>query len=376
MATSLAERLAPHLEKVAAVADVARATADWSEAHSRPADAFVNALREAGLFRLLVPADLGGPELSPWEIGPIFEAMARVDGSAGWTLALGQGQAAQLVTPEVFRELFADPKLTMAGSLNPAHVRMVKVDGGYRFTGRGTYVSGCTHATWMLAAAALTEDGALKLVDGAPVIRAGVLPMKDCVIHETWNVMGMRGTGSHDVEFNDVFVRDDLTFAHADALANLGASLAPVALGVARHAIDAFVELATAKKPTGSRALLAERVTAQAQLGEAEGYLQAARSFFYETAAEAEARRIAGREPSNAERARMRLGSVMAAQLSARAVDLIYEAAGLTSASNEQPIGRCWRDVHVIRQHITLATTRFEVIGRVGLGLPAASPLI
>jgi alkylation response protein AidB-like acyl-CoA dehydrogenase len=376
MATSLADRLAPQLEKVAAVAAVARDTADWAEAHSRPADEFVAALREAGLFRLLVPSDLGGPELSPWEIGPIFEAMARVDGSAGWTLALGQGQAAQLVTPEVFRELFADPKLTMAGSLNPAHVRMVKVDGGYRFTGRGTYVSGCTHATWMLAAAALTEDGALKLVDGAPVIRAGVLPMKDCVIPETWNVMGMRGTGSHDVEFNDVFVPEDLTFAHADALANLGASLAPVALGVARHAIDAFIDLATAKKPTGSRALLSERATAQAQLGEAEGYLQAARSLFYETAAEAEARRIANREPSDAERARQRLGSVMAAQLSARVVDLIYEAAGLTSASNEQPIGRCWRDVHVIRQHITLATTRYEVVGRVLLGMPHASPLI
>src|SRR5689334_14030906 len=142
MAASLAERVAPHLDKVAAVADVARATADWSEANSRPADEFVDALREAGLFRLLVPKTLGGAELSGWEVGPIFEAMARVDGSAGWTLALGQGQVAQLVAPAVFHELFADPRLSMAGSLNPAHVRAVKVDGGYRFTGRGTYVSG------------------------------------------------------------------------------------------------------------------------------------------------------------------------------------------------------------------------------------------
>jgi alkylation response protein AidB-like acyl-CoA dehydrogenase len=376
LATSLADRLAAQLERVAAVAPVARATADWAEAHSRPADEFVDALREAGLFRLLVPEALGGPELSPWEVGPVFEAMARVDGSAGWTLALGQGQVAQLVAPEVFREIFADPKLTMAGSLNPQHVRMVKVDGGYRFSGKGTYVSGCTHASWMLAAAALVEDGALKLVDGAPVIRAGVLPMTACHIRETWNVMGMRGTGSHDVEFADVFVRDDLTFPHADALANLGASLAPVALGVARHAIDAFVELATTKTPTGSRSLLRERVTAQAQLGEAEGYLQAARSLFYETAAEAEARRLAQRAPSDAERARLRLGSVMAAQLSARTVDLIYEAAGLTSASNDCAIGRCWRDVHVIRQHITLATTRYEVVGRVLMGMAPASPLI
>jgi len=224
----------------------------------------------------------------------------------------------------VFRALFSDPNLSMAGSLNPAHVRAVRADGGYRYSGRGTYVSGCTHASWMIAAGVVVEDGATKIEGGAPVVRAGVLPMKDCVIRETWNVLGMRGTGSHDVEFDDIFVPDDLTFRQADALANLGASMAPVALGVARHALDAFVELASTKKPTGGRDLLRDRVTAQAQFGEAEGLLQAARSFFYETVEEAEALRGAGRAPTDTERARRRLGSVMAAQLSARAVDLIY----------------------------------------------------
>jgi indole-3-acetate monooxygenase len=375
--TSLADRVAPHLDKVAAVAAIVRSTADWSEAHSRPADEFVDALREADLFRLLVPPEMGGAGLSPWELGPVIEAMARIDGSAGWTLGLGQGMLGHLVKPALFRELFSDPRLTMAGSLNPANVRAVRAAGGYRYSGRGTYVSGCTHASWMVAAGVVVEnDVTLRAADGAPVIRAGVLPMSECQIRETWNVMGMRGTGSHDVEFSDVFVQDDLTFAQADAHANLGASLAPVALGVARHAIDAFVELASTKTPTGGRGLLRERVTAQAQLGEAEGFLQAARSLFYETAAEAEARRSARSAPTDEERVRMRLGSVMAAQHSARAVDLIYEAAGLTGAANDSAISRCWRDVHVVRQHITLATTRFEVIGRVRLGLPAGSPLI
>ena len=376
MRTSLADRVAPHLEKVAAVAPIARATADWSEANSRPADEFVGALRKADLFRLLVPKEMGGAALSPWELGPIIEAMARIDGSAGWTLALGQGLLGQLVTPAVFRELFSDPDLSIAGSLNPAHARAVRTPGGYRYSGRGTYVSGCTHASWVLMAGLVVEDGQMKIADGAPVIRAGVLPMKDCTIRETWNVLGMRGTGSHDVEFDDIFVRDDLTFTQADALANLGASLAPVALGVARHALDAFIELASTKKPAGGRDLLRDRVTAQAQLGEAEGLLQAARSVFYEMVEEAEARRIAKRTPTDAERVRLRLGSVMAAQLSAKAVDLVYEAAGLTAAANDCAIGRCWRDAHVLRQHITIATTRFEVVGRVCLGLPPGSPLI
>jgi len=370
------ERVSPYLDKVAAVARIVRATADWSEAHSRPADGLVEALRDADLFRLLVPKSYGGAGLSPWELGPIIEAMARIDGSAGWTLALAQGLLGQLVKPELFRELFSDPRITMAGSLNPVHVRAVKVDGGYRYSGKGTYVSGCTHATWMVAAGLVVKDGAPQFVDGAPVIRAGVLPMRDCRIVETWNMSGMRGTGSHDVEFSDIFVADDLTFTQADALANLGASLAPVALGIARHALDAFVELASTKVPTVSRSLLRERISAQAQLGEAEGYLQAARSLFYETAAEAEARRVARQMPTDAERARMRLGSVMAAQHSAHAVDLVYDAAGLTGAANDSAINRCWRDVHALRQHPTLATTRYEVVGRIGLGLPAASPLI
>ncbi len=376
MQQALMDRVAPWLERVAAVAPIARETADWSEAHARPADAFVDALRDAGLFSLLVPENMGGAGLTVWELPPVIEAMARVDGSAGWTLALGQGLLALLVPPSVYRDLFADPKATMAGSLNPVQVRAVKVPGGYRFSGRGTNVSGCTHATWMVAAGLVVENGAPVFVDTMPIIRAAVLPMKDCTILETWNTHGMRGTGSHDVTFEDVFIQDDLTFTQNDALANLGASLAPVALGIAQHAIDAFVELAGAKVPLGTRAPLRERPQAQTQLGEALAYLEAARSLFYETAAEAEVRRKAGTAPSDADRARVSLGSVVAAQHSARAVDLIYDAAGLTAAQNNNPIGRCWRDVHTTRQHIRLATTRYEVFGRIKLGLGAGSPLI
>ena len=376
MTIAFLDRVASHLQRIEAVAPVARQHADWSEKNSRPANEFVEALRDANLLRLLVPTAKGGEGLSPWELGPIIEAMARVDGSAGWTLALGQGVLGQIVKPELFDELFSDRRLTMAGSLNPVNVRAVRVDGGYRFSGKGTYVSGCTHATWLVSAGLVVDNGAPLFVDGAPVIRAGVLPMSECRIQETWNMTGMRGTGSHDVEFNDVFVREELTFTQGEALANLGASLAPVSLGVAQHAIDAFVELANTKVPTGSRGLLRDRVTAQAQLGQAEGYLQAARSLFYETATEAETRRLAGRTPTDRERVRMRLGSMMAAQHSAHAVDLIYDAAGLTAGSVACAIERCWRDVHVVRQHITLATTRYEVVGRVCLGLPPGSPLI
>jgi alkylation response protein AidB-like acyl-CoA dehydrogenase len=376
MSTARAASVDDYLAIVKQVAPVAARCADWSEAHARPADEFVEALRESGLLRMLTPVALGGAGLSPWVIGPVFEAMARIDGSAGWTLALAQGVLAHLLSPQRYQELFGDRHATMAGSLNPVGVRAEIVDGGYHFTGKGTYVSGCTHASWMMAGAMVTEGGRPKIVDGAPLIRAGVMPMSACRILDTWHTSGMRGTGSHDVEFEQVFVPDDLVFAQGDALANLGASLAPVGLGIARHAVDAFIELAQAKVPTGARSTLKERSSAQSQLGRALGLLQAARSFFYETAREADALRDREQQPTVEERARFRLGSVMAAQLSADAIDLIYDAAGLTAATQSCPIERCWRDIHTLRQHITLATTRYEVVGRVCLGLDPQSPLI
>jgi alkylation response protein AidB-like acyl-CoA dehydrogenase len=375
-AKPMADILKPYLDRVELVAPIAAETADWAEAHSQPAEEFVDALRNQGLFRLLVPESLGGPGFNSWEIGPVIEAMARVDGSAGWTLGLGQGVLGQLLSSDLYEELFGDLQSTMAGSLNPVRVRAERVDGGYQFSGVGSYVSGCTHASWMVAAGLVTENGEPEFNNDAPVIKAGVLPMSECEIQETWNMTGMRGTGSHDVAFSNVFVPDDLTFEVGEALANLGALLAPVSLGIAQHAIDAFVELATVKVPTGSRDPLRNRVSAQTQLGEAQGLLQAARSFHYETSAEGAAWHRGANEPSNEDRARLRLGSVMAAQFSARAVDLLYDAAGLTAGSLDCAIARCWRDVHVARQHIALASTRFEVVGRVSLGMPPGSPLI
>ena len=115
MSVVFTDRVSSHLQRIDAVAPVARQYADWAEQHARPANEFVEALRDAQLFRLLVPESLGGAGLSPWEIGPIIEALARVDGSAGWTMALGQGALGALVQPDLYRELFGDPRRRWRG---------------------------------------------------------------------------------------------------------------------------------------------------------------------------------------------------------------------------------------------------------------------
>jgi alkylation response protein AidB-like acyl-CoA dehydrogenase len=325
---------------------------------------------------MVVPVELGGAGISPWAIAPVIEAMARIDGSAGWTLALGQGLLAARMSPGGAGAVFSAERVLVAGSLNPTQARVRRSDGGYEFEGTGTYVSNGTHATHMMLAGVLVEENGRPAVSAAgPVILAGVLPRSDCEILDTWAMTGMRGTGSHDVRFHG-FVPEELTMPLGDALANLGGQLTPVSLGIAQHAVDAFIELAATKVPLGARSPLRDRVTAQDQLGRAAGLLQAGRSCFYEGMREAfEADRDA--VPLSIEhRVRQRLASMMGAQLAADAVNIIFDAAGMTGAALSSDIERCWRDVNVVRQHITLASTRYEVVGRVMLGLEPGSPLI
>ena len=268
-----------------------------------------------------------------------------------------------------YKVLYADPNNRIAGSLNTFRVRAERTEGGFIFSGIAPYVSGCTYATWLSAAALWIDNGERKGV-------TGIFPMSACTILDSWNVVGLRGTGSHDVQFADVFVPDSRIAKIGDALDNLVDTLAPVALGVAQHALDAFHQLAQAKVATTTRTTLRERPIAQLHYGQAEGSLRAARALYY--ASVAEGRRIAeaGQPPTLVERAEMRLAAVTAADLAAKAVDLVFDAAGLSGPATTFAFERCWRDIHTLRQHVLLSTPRYELAGRILLGLDPNSPII
>ena len=229
--------------------------------------------------------------------------------------------------------------------------------------------------------------GAPQIVNGIPKFRTGIFPIKSGKILSTWSVSGLRGTGSNDVTYDNVFVPDGYTFefpnprsswqtgpfARIPLLVQLANALAAVGLGIARHAIDALKELAVAKVPLGTTASLRERPIAQIQLGEAEGLLRAARSYLYESIAEIW-RRGATDEPFDVDAlASTRMATVTAGKLAARAVDLVYDAAGISAMQTALPIERCWRDVHAVTQHVTMNSARYEMAGRVLFGLPPGS---
>lgn len=362
-------KLDGYLDRVSTMAPLVRQFADQAERECRPAAEVVAAATENGLFRLMMPEDMDGAGLTRDEVAPIYEAMARIDASAGWMLAIGQDRMTGQLPRAEYEQLFRDPSHHIAGSLNPFRVKAERTEGGYIFSGIAPYVSGCTFATWMSTAAVYVEDGERKGL-------TGILPMSECTVLETWSVVGLRGTGSHDVQFEDVFVPDRLIASIGDALGNIEDSLTPVALGVAQHAIDAFSELAQAKVPTTTRNTLRERPMAQAQFGEAVGLLHAARALYQQSAANARRIGESGKAPSVEEKAEIRLAGVTASQLCGRSIDLIFDAAGLTGPSTTCDIERCWRDIHTMRQHVLLSTPRYELVGRILLGLEPNSPII
>jgi alkylation response protein AidB-like acyl-CoA dehydrogenase len=346
----------------------------------------VDAFHEAGLFRALLPTAMGGFNLTIAQQCEVTEEIARFDGATGWNFAIGTGgpAIANFVAREAFEDIFSDPRALVAGSLAPVGNGAAPCEGGFRFTGKATFVSGSAQATWLLTSGVELVNGAPQIANGIPKIRSGIFPIKFAKILSTWAVSGLRGTGSNDVVFENVFVPDGYTFefpnpksawqtgpfSRIPLMVQLGNVLAAVALGIARHAIDALKQLAVAKVPLGTTASLRERPIAQLQLGEAEGTLRAARAYLYGSIAEIW-QRGESNEPFDVDAlASARMASVTAGKLAARAVDLVYDAAGISAMQSALPIERCWRDVHAVTQHVTMNTARYEVAGRVLLGLP------
>jgi alkylation response protein AidB-like acyl-CoA dehydrogenase len=383
--------LAEVLDRVEKIADVVRDGASESERLGCLAPSIVDVLHEVNLFRLLVPTELGGLGLTIPGAVRVFERVSELDASTGWVLTILNSGAlfARFFPEQVFATVGADPAGLVAGSLNPVTARAEPVDGGYLFSGRATYLSGSAHSRWIMASALVMKDQAPVLADGIIQIRSGVFPIEQARSLDTWNVTGMCATGSTDYEFDGVMVATDWTFEPFRARpvdpgdvfsaiplwAQLG-GLAACAVGAARNMIDRFVELAATKVPTGNFSPLAERAQAQIAVGEAEGLYIAAHAALMASVEATWARGAAAEPFDNETLARHRLGSVTATRLAAQAIDLLHDAAGMNAVARDTVLERCWRDVHTMTQHIILAPARFEIAGRVLLGLDPGSPVI
>ena len=357
--------------------------ADEAERERQLARPVVEALINAGVFRLLVPSALDGAGANPLEFCEVVEAVSTVDGSTGWCVMISgcYGYFAGLLPPPAATEIFGESGAVVSGTFRPNGVARA-VAGGYQASGHWPLASGSSHATWLLGGCRIVDGDQPRLTPaGRLELRLVFLPVGDAAILDTWHTAGLRGTASHDFVIRDLFIPAHRTcwFTHAPArseplyrlpvIAFFAACIASVPLGIARHAIALFTALAGAKTPTWSQALLREKTAAQLAVGQAEGLVRAGRAFLTETLRDAWATVTGGAALSWEQRGLLWLASTQAATQAVQAVELLFTAAGASAVYASTGLERCLRDVRTAAQHICVTPTNFEIAGQLALGL-------
>ncbi len=370
-----ARELAPDLAVRAAEAETLR---------TMPADLVVRA-KGAGLFRLALPRALGGLELDPATIVEIVEMMSRADGSAGWTILIGNSTAFfAWLEPAVAREMIgAHADFASTSMFSPMGRATPEGDSDFIVSGRWPFNSGCPHSEWLQVGVLVMDGDSPKMrSEDMPDWRFAFLRRDAAVIEDTWNSLGLRGTGSHHVSISGARVPAEHLAAplfepacHPGPLWRLslftlaGILMAGFPLGVARRALDEFTELAKKKFRGGPTDTVAHDGHAQVQLARAEAGVQAARSFVFDVVDELWATCCRGDEPDLPQRARMLLAANQAVRAGVEAVDPLFRLAGADAVFTGQPLERCFRDIHTANQHILFSANRDKAFAKLQFGI-------
>ena len=374
------------LEAVASVADVLTASAPESERLRTLAPAAVEALESTGLLGLKLPEALGGAEADPVTQIDVIEAVSALDASAGWCLMVG---ATTVAMPGVFlgddavATVFAGGRIPRAAGCYMPTGHAVEARGGYRVTGRWAFASGIRHAAWVSGTARVVRDG-------RPTAerRVFVVPTREVEIHDTWQVAGLRGTGSCDFSLREHLVDEAFTWDVERATPHRGGALyrlgmpafvanehAAFALGVARRALDTVVGLAGDKARGVTPTLLGDRATFQRFVGSAGSRLRAARALAVEANAAAWRTVAGGGRLTPRQHAELRAVAVHATETALEVVTSSFRYAGGAALYDSNILQRCLRDLNAAAQHFMVSDSAYEALGQFVLGHPSAEPM-
>ncbi len=387
----LSAKGADYLQRARDLGPAIDAAADEIErTRDLPASLFT-ALREKGLFRLVQPEDYGGAELDPPSLIQLIEEIASHDASVAW--CVGQTNICALTAayldPAVVKDIFGPDTGILAWGPGPGQA--VAVDGGYRVTGNFDFASGSRLASWLGAHVPVIErDGSKRAgADGKPVSYTMFFPKSSAEVRDTWQTMGLRGTGSDSYSVKDLFVPEAYTMARNGLVKPrvrgelyvftpstlYAGSFACIALGIARSVMTSFVTEASGSVPRGGSRSRAESHVMQAHVGWNEARLRAARTFLVTSISEIwEVARVRG-ELTQDELVTIRMASTYAIQSARQVVATLYEAAGAMAIFNARPFERRFRDVHTVTQQIQGHPEHFETVGQVLLGRKPDRPL-
>lgn len=352
----------------------------------------LDALHAARLFHMLSPRAIGGEQVDPVTYFHAMEAIATADASTAWCVgqACGVSMGAAYVDPDVAREVFGGPRAVVASGPTSRNAKAIRVPGGYRVTGSWQYASGSRHADWLGAHCAVHEADGKPVTGpgGRPIDRTMLFPKSQAAIHDVWQVIGLRGTGSDNYEVADLFVPENYTFTrdadadrrvfaplymHFTGFNMFGLGFAAVALGLARASLRDFIALASTKKPQSSQSPLRDNAVVQSKVAIAEAQILSARALVLDIYGQLWDQAVQDQPFSLEDRARMRLASTFAMNQARDVVDVAYHAAGGTAIFEAKPFERRFRDMHAATQQGQAHQANFEVIGQVFLGLTPAA---
>lgn len=354
------------VEQAAALAAVARGEAEAIERERRLPDSLVEALRDAGLFHLWVPGELGGLDANIATFMEVVRTLSEGDAAAGWVvmIAAETNALAQWMPRATAEAIFGGGARPICiGTLNPPAGTLRPVEGGYVAEGQWPFGSGFPNADWLISRARLLDaDGEPALDDGGrPQMRAFAVPAEQAELVDTWSVPGLAGTGSFDYALREVHVPTEFVFEFAAPWTDGPRSTLPIgpifqmghgahAIGTARQAMEAFAEITA--RPAWSERPVAEVALAHHARGEAEALVASAEAWLDRILGEiwqhAEAGETAPPEAFNA----LQLAVAHTVHACVRAADLLFESAGAQSLYRSNRLERAWRDLRAAGQHL------------------------
>jgi alkylation response protein AidB-like acyl-CoA dehydrogenase len=353
-----------------------RGLAEETERNRTISPHIIAKIRDAELLRTCRPKQFGGFEYDAVVALEIALIISAACASTGWTMngALSNGISFGHFPIEAQCELWGEGDDPFTCACFAPTGTAVPSDGGYRLSGKWSFASGCDHSSWIRLGALIIPPDAAPPYEGAFFL----LPIEDVEIVDNWFVCGLSGTGSKDIVVREAFVPKHrvLLFTqtrsgrtpgaqyHKNPLYRLpllvsGATmLASTAVGAARGALDAYLEMTAGRKTRGALAggglAMAEFATVQLRFAEASAAVETAEMILLTDLRNATQKLRAGEEITIADRIRCRRNQAYATKLAVGAVEALNASTGGYGLFLSNPVQRAWRDVNAVARHVSL----------------------
>ncbi|KLU23377.1 acyl-CoA dehydrogenase [Caballeronia mineralivorans PML1(12)] len=367
------------------IAEIAERRDEFDQLSHIPRD-MIATMKRARIFRASTPRCFGGDALAPADFLRMLERIAVADGSAAWVAAFGSANVyLAALSVETQREIYASgPDQVFAGGLYPIQPAAAAA-GGWTVSGQWHFASGCKGADWIGVGIGGAPAGSDSPNAGKPL--TAVFRAEEVEIVDNWNVVGMQGTGSHDLRLKDKFVADPWTFVRGGsavideplykypAVSYQAEVHAAVNVGLARAALDLAAEISGGTKTTTGAPRLADRAYFRIELGRAEAQWRSARAFFYQASEDAWDAIMAGHPVTPEQASLLRLSATHAAHVCADVVQQAYRLAGVAAIYRNNRMQHLVRDSMVVTQHAFLGEATYDGAGAIFAGIaPTITP--